>query len=333
MITRDETAYLKAIAILSIILCHFWGWICEPIQMIKTMGSSLAQSGVFLFLFLSGYGVMQSYLKNGLNHFWSKRFYKVYIPFLVVAIPELFLEIWRYHANIQDMYVRSTFLSAIGLFPNNLLDSTFWFIPFILLQYLIFFCSFSTHIGNKGKKGLYLLLVIVGYLIFKRYFTWASKNDIYGFGFWIGSMVSGIKHDKINLKKMLWGLAGTVCLVGYSFTLIWFEYAGVRFINCLCLCFLEIIGVRFFTSFVRDVKWLKWIGNYSYELFLTEGFFFSHKILYDIVGYNYLGLILHFGIILVLAFFIRMISEKVRDFINTLMITKHNCIAKKGNKF
>lgn len=318
MIKKEETAYLKAIAIISIILSHFWGWICEPAKIISVIGRSMSQSGVFLFLFLSGYGIMQSYCKKGMKHFWNRRLLKIYVPFFMVSLPELLLEIWQYRENIRDMYIRSTFLSALGLFPDNLLDGTFWFIPFILLQYLVFYISFRVRVSRTVQKGVYILLVFAVYFVFKKCFTWVRENDIYGFAFWMGSMFSQLNLDRSILKKSKIGLGwgGIVCVTGYIITLMWFENAGCRFVNGFCLSFLEILCVGMVSSSGRVVKWLEWIGMHSYELYLTEGFFFWHKILYDIMGYNYLGLALHFGIIILLSFFIQIISEKIRGLLH-----------------
>lgn len=277
----------------------------------------MAQSGVFLFLFLSGYGIMQSYCKKGMKNFWYRRLLKIYVPFLLVSLPELLLEIWQYRENINDMYIKSTFLSALGLFPDNLLDGTFWFIPFILLQYFIFYISFRIRASRNVQKGVYIILVFLVYFIFKKCFTWVRDNDIYGFAFWLGSMFSELNLDRSILEKRKFELGwGILCAAGYIITLMWFENAGCRFVNGICLSFLEILCVIILSTSVRVVKWLKWIGMHSYELYLTEGFFFWHKILYDIVGYNYLGLALHFGVIIALSFFIQIISEKIRGLLD-----------------
>ena len=313
MITKEETTYLKAIAIILIILSHFWGWIAESTQILKVIGSSLAQSAVFLFLFLSGYGVMQSYLNKGIENFWKRRLLKIYVPFLLISLPELLLEIWHYRQNIQDMYIRSTFLSALGLFPDNLLDGTFWFISFILLQYAAFYISFRIKANRGVQRCVHIILVLIVYCVFKQYFTWTCENDIYGFGFLLGSVLPELKDTKPKSKKINMWFIAAMSFAGYIFTLMRFENAGYRFLNCLCLCFIEIVSVMAFYHLRGEVKWLKWIGVYSYELYLTEGFFFWHKALYDMVGYNYLGLALHFCVILILSIFIQKISMKISN--------------------
>lgn len=201
MITKEQSNVLKAIAIVSIIICHFYGWIYKPYALVSELSGSFCQTGVFIFLFLSGYGIMCSYKTNGIKRYWYKRLHKIYIPFLIVVIPQLVLEIWKYRNNIGDMYIISTFLSAIGLYPDNLLDGTLWFIPFILLQYLIFWISFRFISQKRIQKIVLIILSLLGYIIFKKYFTWVSENDIYGFAFLFGCLYVDFSK-KIDFNKI-----------------------------------------------------------------------------------------------------------------------------------
>ena len=197
MITREESCVLKAISIIAIILCHFWGWIYQP-EFISLIGKSFCQTGVAMFLLLSGYGIMSSYKTKGMMNYWKRRIYKLYVPFFFVSIPQLLLEVWEYRNNIGDMYIASTFLSALGVYPNNTLDGTLWFMAFILMQYLIFWIAFRFFNKKRVQWIIFLSATFLGYIIFKKYFTWVRENDIYGFSFCIGAILS-----QTNLLKVL----------------------------------------------------------------------------------------------------------------------------------
>ena len=306
MITKEQSNVLKAIAIISIVLCHFWGWIYRPSDFVSLLSGSFCQTGVFIFLFLSGYGIMCSYKAKGLNNYWYRRIHKIYIPFLIVMTPQLFLEIWAYRSNISDMYISSTFLSALGLYPNNLLDGTMWFIPFILLQYLIFWCSFRLVSDKKFQKIVQIILTIMGYIILKNYFTWVQENDIYGFAFLMGCFYADFVSKKAEWSKKHILLFCSIC---YCITLNWYEMFLMRMLNCIFLAVLEIVFVQvIIVQFSCKLHILSWVGHISYELFLTEGIFFWNKILYDLVGYNYLGLLLHLLVIIVMAIMLQKIT-------------------------
>lgn len=42
--------------------------------------------GVAMFLILSGYGINESWKKNGYQDYWKKRFVSVYIPYLIIEV-------------------------------------------------------------------------------------------------------------------------------------------------------------------------------------------------------------------------------------------------------
>ncbi len=35
------------------------------------------------------------------------------------------MKLWQYRNNIGDMYIKSTLLSLVGLYPNNTIDGRF----------------------------------------------------------------------------------------------------------------------------------------------------------------------------------------------------------------
>ena len=77
---RSFTTVIKGFSILTVVWAHTGAKLgMGGIQFI-------AGIGVALFLICSGYGLEVSYHKNGLKHFWKKRFLKVCIPFWVVEL-------------------------------------------------------------------------------------------------------------------------------------------------------------------------------------------------------------------------------------------------------
>lgn len=323
MITKRETSILKAISIISIVICHFHGWIYQPGEIISRISGSLSQSGVILFLFLSGYGIYTSCEKSGLAHYWRKRLCKIYIPFMIVVMPQFIIEIWHYRRNIGDMYIASTVLSALGLFPDNLLDGTLWFVCFILFEYVVFYCLKKI---NCDVNLLCVLGGILSYAMLKWKFDWVQENDIYGFAFWIGVLFAKSKKGKNIVKVKLMTLAAGGVLL-YIASLPRFDVAIFRAVNGLSLSCALVIGVNLLVTYEKRGKVLakfgnimEAIGNISYELFLTEGIFFWNKVLYDFAGYNYRGLLLHICVITVLAVLIRKLSCTVHVLIAERMI-------------
>lgn len=303
MISKTETNVIKAISIISVIICHFYGWIYKSTGIFPVIAGSLAQGGVFLFLFLSGYGICKSFRQSGLESYWKKRLVKIYIPFIIVVMPQFILEVWKYKSNIDDMYIASTVLSAIGLYPNNLLDGTLWFVCFILLEYFIFYllCKLKLSI-----KYICILGGILSYILLKWQFVWVRECDIYGIAFWFGILFA--EYDKIRLRKsfvaMLSAIVYAITLITPSTYVILYAINGLS-LSCLIIM---IVHLAVLQNIKTPLLVLERLGKLSYELYLTEAIFFWNKILYDFAGYNYIGLGLHLCVILLLAVIIQKLS-------------------------
>lgn len=69
-ISRQETLFIKGIAILFVILSHMGLFDCGGVI------------GVHLFLIVSGYGICCSYENNGKTSYWKRRISSVYMPYL-----------------------------------------------------------------------------------------------------------------------------------------------------------------------------------------------------------------------------------------------------------
>ena len=69
---RNCTTTLRGIAILIIMIGHVGvsGFGCR-------LFNPFGGIGVAMFLFLSGYGLSESFKKNGLNHFWKKKMMRI----------------------------------------------------------------------------------------------------------------------------------------------------------------------------------------------------------------------------------------------------------------
>lgn len=319
MITREESCVLKAISIIAIILCHFWGWIYQPVKFISLIAGSFCQTGVAMFLLLSGYGIMSSYKTKGMMNYWKRRIYKLYVPFFFISIPQLLLKVWEYRNNIGDMYIASTFLSALGVYPDNTLDGTLWFMAFILMQYLIFWIAFRFFNKKRVQWIAFLSATFLGYIIFKKYFTWVSTNDIYGFSFCIGVILSESNLLNVLSRKKEYFIIICSSILFYILTIQWYDVALIRMFNGAILILIEIIFVHILLAcFSLKLKICTWFGKISYELYLTEGIFFKNKILYELAGYNYRGLLLHFFVVIVLSIVLQIIEK----FVGNTLISK-----------
>ena len=177
---RNYTTTLKGISIFMIMLCHmacFWpsGRFLTP----------LGGIGVAIFLITSGYGLTESYKKTGLVNFWHKRLLKVYFPYAIVCI---LLCIFKHH-------------SVYNLFTDLILYTCpFWFIQFIIIQYIIFYLV----LRFAGRYRIPIYVVV-------SFITLFISNELRGeqsFSFLIGILMS-LYYSPLNnlLKKIKFGYA------------------------------------------------------------------------------------------------------------------------------
>ncbi len=125
---RDHTNELKGVAILLVMLGH--------VNVIPHAGAY----GVVLFLMLSGFGLVQSYIKSGLDSFFSKRLSKVLIPYAIITI------VWIFafgHPAISNGDFYYLVITILGIDLNTSVDPSMWYISFIIIWYLAFFLIFS----------------------------------------------------------------------------------------------------------------------------------------------------------------------------------------------
>lgn len=159
---------------------------------------------------------------------------------------------------------------------------------------------------------IFTIATIGGYIIFKNNFIWVQENDIYGFCFYLGALFAELKDKYVVKGRGKQILLTCICVLLYIALLNKSDIPLAWLLNGVVLIILEIIVIHNLMStihFKRNV--LVSLGKMSYELYLTEGIFFFHKTLYDLAGYNYLGLTVHVMLIFMISFALRQIEVNV----------------------
>lgn len=155
---KRHTGMLRGIAILAVI----WG------HATKALGIDhiqvVAEIGVWIFLFCSGYGCYKSFQANRLEHFWKKRFTKVIIPFWCCEFVGLLIT-GRF--EIQNFLWDMSFIRPATSYG--------WFMGFIILYYIAFWI-----IGKlcKSDKAFSTALLVFSAIVFV-YFSTVSVNPLF----------------------------------------------------------------------------------------------------------------------------------------------------------
>ena len=245
---------MQGVSALLIMLMHFVMQIDGYPRFFNIFGSV----AVAVFLFISGYGINESYKKRGIKGFWKRRLVRVIIPCWVVFLFQLpYLE---------------HFEASVLLHNLTFTGSDLWFVDCILRWYLVYWCCRT--ICPKYTRQLLFAFAI--YNIFQQQFF--SEQ---AFSFFCGYMVS--EHiDAINRteRKKIALYSGIIIAYGLVFLL----FKEVSFIqqikgtlpfNIILLNIklplaVSIIVMPYLLPSLKKLSIFQWFGKISYELYIVH---------------------------------------------------------------
>ncbi|MCL5784637.1 MAG: acyltransferase [Patescibacteria group bacterium] len=309
------TDELKGLAILAVIFSHIGYFLSTNTSFLFPLSIS-AGVGVNLFLFLSGFGLTISSLKNKLPiiNFYKKRLWRLYLPLWIVVTVLFILDKILLNINYSGNTIVQTYL---GWFPHADLyrdaDSPLWYFSAIVFYYLIFPFLF----WRKWPYLSPLLVFLSGFLLLQ--FSLPVSGGVYGLytlhtlAFPLGMLFAVVYNHYEN--SLNWGKTGwNKRVVKYPlllFLILLFIYTsfnsgvgqgrvmeqGISIVTMLCAIFIFLI---------KDVRFLflSFLGKYSYEIYLIHWpILYRYDILYKnlsafLATYIYLGFFILLGVLL-----------------------------------
>lgn len=281
-ITRDKSLYIKAFAIILMLVHHLFTFperlpAGRYISLFSFQGLTVEQfvGGfgkvcVCIFLFLSGYGLYISYYQKEITiKSVIQRILKFYIQFWIVFIVFIPLGILldKIPFNLKEIL-----LNALGIIST--LNGEWWFIYLYVLLVLLFpvLLKLVKHVNGRLIFSASLVLVLVSNYINDYYLKQFLIYQVY---FVMGLLVcrySIFNHLYLLLQKikgMQWITLGIllcspiIYLILLKIPLIHhFTFVMVTFILVYCIAQLPL-----------DNRLLKWIGKSSTNIWLTHSFF------------------------------------------------------------
>lgn len=294
--SRVYTTILKGVAIILVLICHFSG-------NMSRVFTPLGGIGVAMFLVLSGYGLNESYKKNGLHKFWSKRFIRLWIPYTIVICALTLIEkhplIWLIN-NI------------------TLYQCPFWFIKYIILWYLLFWVVSRFAPQYRGQ--------IIIFLGFGLIFLTSGVRGEQALSFPLGVLLSEVKiRLEFNKHNISWTVLFGLLVLGIVLLSLkqthW--YRAIESDIVINMLNLPIkLGLGLFIIFalskiscLYNNKFLMFTGVISYELYM--------------VHYPFRGLA---GVNLVLAILVIILSYLISYILYRIDNPLSECVSKFFNK-
>ncbi len=272
----QTTHELKGVAILAILFGHI-GYSLFPAQGFLFPLSVFAGMGVDLFLFLSGFGVTLSQIKNPLSFtdFYKKRLSKLFFSLWTVLGIFFLLDFFILNKSYS---VSEGVLSFLGIFPRadlfQNINSPLWYITFILFYYLLFPIFFSRKNFLFSALGIFFVSWILLQQAIPVDSAVKTLYHLHLFAFPLGIIFAGylpqISRFLEIKKKYITSLIVILFTVGlWYFGIHSGVGKGVFFEQGISLL-LVFFTLTIFILKRFEFRFLSLLGIYSYEIYLLH---------------------------------------------------------------
>lgn len=254
---KTHFAVAKGIGIFIVVLVH----LCNRHLNFQYL-SPLAGAGVSVFLICSGYGLSESYKKNGLKYFWQNKIVKIWVPsFLWIAV----------HAILSA-------LGFPGIFQKQFLFLYGWYLQTLFAFYLLFWLAFK-YIQNRNLRLLIIFLVsAVAFCLISEQ-IYAEQMLCFPFGVLFSQLELNKKVEKSSLA-VKFAMLVVPCIVLLCTFFLRNKFDFYLLFNLNWLLFKSALGfiILFVSYFARKIKVFGLfapIGTVSYALYLLNDYFLS----------------------------------------------------------
>lgn len=265
--SKDGTAAIKGLFTLLIIVSHFSGYITPTNaldQMYVVFQRLLGQLVVALFLFYSGYGILESIKKKGEGYVAKMPVHRVLKLLCHFALAVLLFLVVQTLLGVK-FPAKTVLLSLVGW---ESIGNSNWYVFVIMCAYIISWLGFSL---CKSKKLPALILVtllsfgLIYLLKTYRFVHWYDTFLCYPAGMWYSYF-----KEKIDGSFRGHSLR---CYMAFAAVILCF--LGVRLLRrptvLLLAAPLFSLGVVLFTMKVKvDNKILRFFGEHLFEVYMLQ---------------------------------------------------------------
>ena len=266
MIDNRTSKVFRGIAILMVIASHFIYGINEEAisEELRQWISTWGIYGVDIFFLLSGYGLVKSYQKNGINkRFLLKRFLNSYVPYILIV---------GFFALIDKS------IDSMRALINLLIGYDYWFMCVLFAFYIMFMIFYR--IGKLKEVLLTIGVIAFTYMLWAKGFSpfWELSNGAFLIGVYAATLEerSGekVKDFIIKTDLAMIGMALTIaCSIWHGVSESYASYMTVSMmftVTALSLCVqFKAVGVILAT-----------LGRYSLYIYLLHSRIFWKFVAY-----------------------------------------------------
>lgn len=254
LLSRENTRWTQGMAALIIMVMHFVMKTDDYPRILNVLGAV----GVAAFLFISGFGINESWKSNGLRGFWRKRVLRVFVPCWIVFLFKL---------PFGSDFDIARLLKSLTFF-----DSELWFIDYIIRWYMAYWLC-----RRFAFRHTTLMLMIAGigsifceqlcseqsFSFFAGYLASEYRDKVYS---WNKKEVS-----RITLLATAWGLIFyTVKALPPVRAFIGTLPFNILQLNIMLPLAISIITLPYLLPQVKRIQPINWCGKISYEIYLVH---------------------------------------------------------------
>ncbi len=275
-ISKDGIAPIKGIFVILILFSHGRGYFTlEGVydEMYLSVQGHLDQMVIAMFLFYSGYGIMEQIKKRGFDYVKSipqKRFPHLLLIFDIAVVFYMIL----YVALGNKLSLKTALLALTGW--QGILNSS-WYIFVTFVLYIFTFIGFFAIKWIKDNRFKLVCIVAVTVLsfglilVFMRYTEkerfWYDTLILYSLGLWYSYFKPYI--EKVTMKNdVLYYVLFTVVLSAYIY---FYNNKSVASVNYEIWAVLFTLGIVMITMKVRiESRLLSWFGDHIFSIYILQ---------------------------------------------------------------
>ena len=220
---------------------------------------------VAMFLFFSGYGIMERVKSSGggyFNGFMQKRIWPTWRNFAIAVLIFILVQL-----AIGVTYPLKTYLLSFTAWES--VGNSNWYIFCILYCYVIAFISFKL----LARETKYAIISVILLCLFYIYFVSRFKDGVWYSTILIFPVAMIFSYYKNKIVPFLWGLKIwkwilAVLICGILF--IGFKFVDIAHIGLLSSVFFALMIVILSMHIEFKSVWLEWAGRFLFPIYIYQ---------------------------------------------------------------
>ena len=296
-ISKKQTTAINGLFVVLVFFRHFSQYIELGRQdlFFQKIDTLLGQLIVVPFLFYSGYGIMFSIMKKGLeyiNEFPKKRFQKVWCSFVIAVL--LFDLVNLVFDNYKNYDYKTVLLAFTGW---TSVGNSNWYVFAVLCLYLFTYIAFKMF-SISYIKSVFLIFIMSGFYIILLYQIkeswWYNTIIAYPVGMLYGLLKERVENFiQKDIKKYI-----ITILIIITLELIMFKCSGFIAYELKVILFICIVIMITMKMQIGN-KMLSFLGKYTFEIYILQRI--PMIVLVEYTDNTYLFFILTFMLTLFMA--------------------------------